>query len=630
MWQQALKSFLVTVSLVFLLGAPVIYSLKKDSSRPVSPQKEVNQTQKINSAFKKTAQINLLRQQFMDSGWPRDAAKAVIDLNSNWFLTIAAENDLALSKQIILLEGLGDYEFLMPFLTKHPEAAGLFAMATDPRSLLELLESTKTDYDLLINLYVLHASPVDADALTEALKNNADLVSKLYHRGLTGCEVIFIFTRDDEGAFEYEQWLRELLQTKMNSSDREMASLLNMLLLYGPDIRQRLRNDFAFRKTFRSTIWPKMVRVASLNNNMFEIYLDDPRVWDLLALAEGEELLKSRGPLLPIDLLYGYSELGRSPYPEDLHRQVIQVLLNGDEQTIRAMLKFREEPLFHALLRRPVSPKIKAAAFKKLESTANYHELLKRYDKMSDTGLTTDVGPAPGILKIWTPFYYTLWEVPKKLIQGRNPSGTEWFNSIADPVSFLYPIIKIGVVVVNVGKSLTVIKKDAPMNEELKKTSLELAEQQLGKEIAHTLSDKELVKFAVTGMLAEMQKVYKKNISHSVLFNTTKPVAFMMSYSGTGHNTLKSLNKIDGQYLMRGDAKLVVQPNNDMAGKEASNYLFRTSQSFITSSLDQSQKESLGRLLKKDENSPDSKQQLTIWRQNVSAWWLLHASGILR
>lgn len=630
MWQQALKSFLVTVLLILLLGAPIIYSLKKDTSRPTPPENEINSQHKMNIVSKKAAQIKSVSRKLTVNGWSKEAANAVINLNSNWFNIIAAENDLAFNKQLILLAGLGDYESLMPFLTKHPEAAGLFAIINNPRSLLELFDSIQTDYDFLINLYVLHASSVDADALTEALKNNSNLVARLYRRGLVGCEVIFIFTRDDEGAFEYEQWLRELLQAKMDNSDKEMASLVNMLLLYGPEIRQRLRNDFAFRKAFRATIWPKMVRVASLNNNMFEVYLDDPRIWDLLALAEGEEILKHRGPLLPIDLLYGYSELGRSPYPEDLHRQVIQVLLSGDEQTIRAMLKFREEPLFHSLLRRPLSPKIKAAVFKKLESTENYHELLTRYDKMTDIGLKSDVGPGPGILKIWTPFYYTFWEVPKKLAQGRNPTGTEWFNSLADPVSFLYPILKVGVAIVNVGKSLTGIKQDKPMDSELKKISLKLAEQQLGKEIAHTLSDEELVKFAVTGMLAEMQKVYKKNVSHSVLFNTTKPVEFMMSYSGTGHNTLQSLNKIDGSYLMRGDSKLVVQPSNDMAGREASKYLVRTSHSFATSSLNQSQNILPRDLLETDRKSPESKNQLTSWQQNVSAWWLLHASDVLR
>ncbi|MBU0479908.1 MAG: hypothetical protein KKG47_02280 [Proteobacteria bacterium] len=626
MWRLILKTFLVTLLTVLVIGGAVIYSLKHRTIPDV--RESISPPPGDGVRFDRISFSLEIRKKFIQHGWSPEAVKSLLSLNGDWFATLHQADPSAYSKQISLLTDLGNFPNLMPFLAEHPESAPLFAIAEKPDLLLRLFESAGADYDFLVNLYVLHATPTGNFLLTAALQNNLDLIERLYRRGLVGSETLFFFDHSDESGFEYEQWLREILLVKMDKSDAELASLLNMVLRYGPEIRLRLRNNESFRVSFRATIWPRLVRVAADNHNMFDIYLDDPRIWDLLALPEGEELLRLRGPL-PIDLLYGYPELGRSPYPQELHETVIQSLLQGDEQTIQALIKFRDEPLFHELALRPVATSIKTAAFKALfEAGNNYHDLLRRYSAMSDDGLQAEVGPPPGILTIWTPFYYTLWEVPKKLFQGRNPTSSEWFNSIADPVSLLFPILKIGVAVVNVGKTVSEEEQTDHLTPELKKSSIEVAEQQLGKALVSRLNDRELIPFGVTGMLTGMQESYRETVSATTVVDSTKAIRFMLGYSAASPDSLETLNLIDGQIMLRGDGRLVIKPGNDFPGKEVNRYLAASADTFTSLSL----APAIDRLQESTGDPPPrtDRDDLRAWRQNVSTWWLMQASGMFR
>ena len=107
---------------------------------------------------------------------------------------------------------------------------------------------------------------------------------------------------------------------------------------------------------FENELWPRLARAVDGEHGMFELYLDNERIWDLVALDNGEELLKRCG-LLPIDLLYGYPEIGHLPYPKILHDKIVQLLLRREDRTIQALMKFRSEPLFHKLIAREMSSK---------------------------------------------------------------------------------------------------------------------------------------------------------------------------------------------------------------------------------------------------------------------------------
>ena len=66
---------------------------------------------------------------------------------------------------------------------------------------------------------------------------------------------------------------------------------------------------------------------------------------------------------------------------------------------------------------------------------------------MTDAGLAEEVGPpSPGgwIPYEWIPLYYTVYEVPRKIMQGRDPSMMEWMQAAIDPVFLVMDIVSVG------------------------------------------------------------------------------------------------------------------------------------------------------------------------------------------
>ena len=234
-----------------------------------------------------------ISEELVNAAWDSQAAKAVVKLNGDWLAILAQENPNHLQEQIRLLKGLGKYPQLAFFLQEHPEAAGLLAEADDPLLLAKSLEGDH--YEQVASLYVQHPVAEDASALAQALENNRDLICSLLQRGLPGAEVLFVFHRDREGAAEYERWLREVLTAKLSLSDQELASMEHLLLNQGPEIRRRHQTDAPFRQRFRNQLWPALSRVAAANKNMFELYLDEPGVWDLPGAAPGGKTLERLG-----------------------------------------------------------------------------------------------------------------------------------------------------------------------------------------------------------------------------------------------------------------------------------------------------------------------------------------------
>jgi hypothetical protein len=120
---------------------------------------------------------------------------------------------------------------------------------------------------------------------------------------MLGAELPFLFHRGTEGAAEYDRWLADELQARAGAPDEERTAFQFFLLDQGPELRQRLKDDARFRAAFRVELWPRLARVVEPTGNWAR-YIGEPHLWDLLALSEGERLLKERGRL-PLLLLLG-------------------------------------------------------------------------------------------------------------------------------------------------------------------------------------------------------------------------------------------------------------------------------------------------------------------------------------
>jgi hypothetical protein len=633
---KLLKPFLLTTVLVFVCGTLVVLWTRtstnarkpgdKPKVAPVSPPVP--------------APDHILR--LTEAGWDRRAAEAVVELNREWFAIQAEENAAGLELQLKLLDGLGQHPALARFISQHPETAGLLAAADNPELIAAGLDSANENYEFVAGLYVQHAAPYDAVEVAEALKANSDLICTMLRRGLLGCEVLFIFDRQDVAAGEYETWLREVIQAKSAASDTEFASFVNLAMRHGPALRERLKKSANFRCRFRNELWPRMSRVVEGEQGMFEHYLDEERVWDLLDLENGEELLKRCG-LLPIDLLYGYPEIDRPPYPKTLHDKIVQVLLRREDRTIHALMKFRREPLFHKFMQRDLSSDTFSAALTQLFNAGpNSPDKLALYARLDDTALADEVGPPTSGICTWIPFYYTVYEVPKKLLQGRDPTGMDLFSAAVDPVFLVIDVFTGGGTAAG-RKALLVGGKEATgaatrklaekggeklLVTTLRDTGLELARKQVGKEVAEKMGEKELINWTVTGTMSEMQQSLRTTIGKATTFEMTRPVQFMFQYSRVGRGTWKRFTGMEARLFMRGDAKVFVRISNlagAVVGSRGAAFFERTTQDLALGSAFESE---LGKdVLHEGVNRiVSTKEQLRSWQQNVSAWWLLNAS----
>ena len=586
--------------------------------------------------------------QFIKSGWDRQAAESVVELNREWFTIQAEENPLQFEYQLKLLQELGKHSELQGFIAEHPETAGLLAMADNPLLIADGLKAAGDDYQIVAGLYVQHVTPSDANDIALALKTNRDSICNLQRRGLTGSEVLFILDRKDpadDESDEYEKWLRESISDKSAASDDEFAAFVNLVLRQGRWLRDRLRNDDAFRKHFRSELWPRLVRALDgQRHEMLDLFVNEKRIWDLLALENGEELLKRCG-LLPIDLLFGGDPTSDSPpYSKDLHEKIVQILLRREALKIQALVTYQRVPLFHTLLRRDLSSDTLSAAMKKLlEAGPNYPELLAHYDGIQDNAvLAEEVGPPPAGLVTWVPLYYTVYEVPRKILQGRDPTGMDLFQAAVDPVFIVLDVFSFGSGaagrkgLIRGGKEVTE-KAVQKMTEKgvtsvfvttVRDTGLEFFRKQLGKDIAETIAQKELADWTVTGGLSRMIQSVRTAAGKATTVEITGPIQFMFRHGGVGRETWKHVTGMEARLFMRGDAKVFVRLSNlpgGVVGNRIATFFERTTQDLTIGAAVENE---IGQdvLQGGARHIVSAKDQMKTWQRNVSAWWLLNAS----
>jgi hypothetical protein len=585
------------------------------------------------------------------AGWNPKSAKAVVDLNADFFAIQAEENPTGLEIQLKLLCGLGKHPGLQFFLVDRPETAGLLASVDDPLSVADTLRFAENhgEYHQVVGFYLQHFSPSDAHGVAIALKDNHDLICRLHERGLLGCELMFIFDRNVPGGEEYAAWLREAVSIRIGASDEDLASFANLVFIHGPKIRKRLEESEVFRQRFRHELWPKMSRVVANDSGQsqasFEVYLQEDHLWDLLALENGEELLIRCGPLA-IDLLFGYPEIDHVAYPKHLHKKIIQILLRNEEVAINGLMKFRNEPQFIKLLERDLGDELFSAVIKKLiQAGVNYPQKLSLYERLSRSALADDVGPPASGVITWIPLYYTVYEVPKKLLQGREPSGMELFSAAIDPVFVALDIFTFGTTaaprkVLIAGGKEAVEQTTRKLTEKgvnnffvitLRDTGLDLARKKLGARVADQLTDKELAPWAVTSLLANMQQGVREVLEKAARATTieiTEPVQFLFKHSGVGRESFKKITRLDAKLFMRNDAKIFVRLGNAptaIVGAQLAIFLNRIAQD-LTIGLVVESEPGQDALRGTVETAKTAAEQLKQWQQNVSAWWLLNAS----
>ncbi len=186
-------------------------------------------------------------QALQDQGWDEETATEVVDLNQDWFASLAENAPRELNEQLARLGRLGKYPQFAFLLQKHPELAGLLAGSEDTRLLAKTL-SDEACYPYVTQQYSLQQSaPDDALALAKALDRHSQTICHLAQRGIPGASALFIFPHETAAGREYARWLDEVVRSVLHRSDDELAQLISFIITEGSAIRQRMERDTAFR-----------------------------------------------------------------------------------------------------------------------------------------------------------------------------------------------------------------------------------------------------------------------------------------------------------------------------------------------------------------------------------------------
>ncbi|MCC7220550.1 MAG: hypothetical protein IT490_07460, partial [Candidatus Contendobacter sp.] len=380
-------------------------------------------------------------QTLQDKGWDETTAAEVVSLNQDWFTSLAENYSKELDAQLARLGRLGQYPQFTFLLQKHPELAGLLAGSEDPRLLAKTL-SDEDCYPYITQQYSLQAAPDDALALAKALERHGQIICALAKRGIPGASALFVFPHETTAGREYARWLDDVVRNASGQSDDQLAELIGFIATEGGDIRRRMERDVTFRDQFRTTLWPRLVR--TVQNEKFSVAVTEPLVWDLLTLPQGENLLKDWGPQAPTVLLFG-----DIAYPKELHETVIELMRNGDDETMNVLMRFAGEPVLNNFLQRhDLDWEIKATVLKNRYASCpknfdqpcpNFVEKVKHDSQLSASALAEDLKPEPSGPKMWIPLvssYYTA----KKMAQGRETSTFDLFLLGVDIVTVAMPV----------------------------------------------------------------------------------------------------------------------------------------------------------------------------------------------
>jgi len=574
--------------------------------------------------------------ELIKAGWHIDVAKAVVAVNSGWFTTLKQESENDFHIQIQLLQQLDNEAVVSQFLRKYPETAGLLAFSDDPAELAKKLDKPAC-YGILTSFYALHTTPTNIQLLTEALEKHRERMCQLGGRGILGAETVFIFPRNTYCAQEYDAWLEEVFSKYIRHSDKQLAEIMGFLIKQGKGIRLRLNKNNFFCNGFRKKLWPALMRVVD-NNGEFELLSNEAHIWDLLALKEGEMLLNKWG-LGPIVLLFGDNS-----YPADMRPIIIQILLQGDDETVEALFKYKDVPLFRDLMRRPLSASTQAALANQLARVCHFDQeqtcpdlsnRLHYYASLTnDAALAEEVGPPPNGAVTWIPFHGSYYAI-KKMTQGREINGEDMLNLGLDALALVpaavlaYPfaqmarpltheiVLDVGIIGIEVlaftPRTYHVVKPLGKFAIQAGNSTGKMLAQQFAEEIIQqqTFKHKKItlpnVILPVTASIKQSQYLFsqiRQKNHRRVLLDVTKPIQFIHEKVGRKGRNAPRFVEFEARIIMRNDAKMIINLTNGLG----SEFFRKTAQNALS--------EQTGQL---------SGQNVSAWQQNISAWWLMNA-----
>lgn len=632
MFQNRLSRLLLLVSMPALLPGCLEERFEPRSdpaSKNATPDSEAEESNAPRTPSDSPAAV--WAEQLVEAGWRRDAADAVCRLNSRLFSIQADENPEQLNRELRHLARLTRAGDLANFIVERPETAALLATAADPELLSDHLAKSDREYHAVAGLFVVNHGRNEIVDLCQALNKNRDTILKMQTRGYVGAEHVFFFSRHRDGVHEYESWLRETLDRQLRKPSPQLDTLLIFLDANGLWIRERFSEPGGqgFARRFQDILWPKFEQIVVADGRGFGPWIPFPEVFRLLdERSDAEDLVSRVGPIA-VDLLYGSDLPNRPAYPKDLRNKVANLLYAGTHNSTHALLKFRDEPDFHHLLRRDVPRDTHCAAFSQLLAEGGgYAATLRRWRGLaSDAAVFRDLAPDDSGPVTWLPLYETVYNVPRMLADGRQPSAMQWGIAIADPVFLIVDVFSGGAggqVAKQSGKKLLT---------QTLKTGGKLALQEGGERVAREAAE-QIAKEVAEKSFAAMVRESIEGLPKRGGVDVTSYVKWGFRKSGAGRNAFRDFTGLEARVFMRKDARVFVDfgaAADTSLGRATTEFIEETSINATLAGV-KSTFEGNPSDLSDFEGSPserpsnhaaDELRGEDSWQQNVAAWWLI-------
>jgi hypothetical protein len=564
-------------------------------------------------------------QRLVGAGWTEEAAQAVAALNQDYF-AIQSEYPSVLERTLLMLQRLGKYPSVMIAVARHPELAALLAGTPQPRTVADAF-ADEACFGAVAGMFQVITEPYEQERLAIALADHRRTICSLAAHGVPLPASLFMFPRTSSGADEYARWLDEALDQAMSAAqvDELLSSVVAVALNQGADLRRRMNSDDEFRRTFRTQLWPAFVRVADCSrkpkgecDTSFELIADEPRVWDLLMLPEGELLLERRG-LLSVELLVDDPD-GQS-FPPSLRPLAHDMLLTGNDSTLTVLLRFWAEPSFRQVALRQdldsdLRERVLADIAQKCPPEAEQcPELNKRLNQIANFSLATlreDLAPPPDGPLTWLPLYSSYY-LAKKLAQGRQIDAVDLVFAALD-IAAVNAVFSAG------GKIITQTIKQKARKTLAEKTTETIALQTAKKAsptsaqlVARSVSGGRLIsamtKQYLQPLVAGMQRA-KPVFVEATQIDITQPLQWMFYKTNVGRESIKRLTGMEARVFMRRDARVVIRP---ASGKFAPLIQETAANAGIATTLEA---ELTHQALERSVDFVKS------WQQHASVWWL--------
>lgn len=559
-----------------------------------------------------------------EKGYRKETADAIAQTNKTYFRLLYEENRQQLDALLTDLSRLARLKKSQEKIAKYPELTSLIANALTRDSgatekILSTIPALEEDAEVVFGMYQFAGSEEECLKLADVLNAFGELMIEIKKKCFNFPVAWLMDTPEDkEAAAVYKWWIKELftyaLENEKQGQDDAIENACSIFTIHADTIRNKLVKDASFREPFRESYWPaffNILNAANDNELKWGEYVADSRIWEFCSKFGSQQFgnnhndwaeLFSRYGGTVVDLFLGYQD----PLIQDFIIQLLE--RNEPVLPILSNKELQADFRFQHLLKRNIAFNNKVKAITTLAQNLPQAPLkLKYYNSQTDQALDADLFDVKSTVLGIIPGY-SVYELSKKMAQGREVSYGDYFSATLDIVSAI-PVLKgakFGLPLIQRKLVGAVVKKDAvALTDDIAKKGIEELYPWVVRETFRT------------------GKIIAKSIKNYAAIDCTNLTRLMFKKSGAGNATIKRLTGLDARVFMRSDRSVVMDFPLLLKNDHVFGRVMRETAANAGVNVGAEVAGDAGEIVVKQViNAFEAQGQKKAWRENLSAWWV--------